>query len=259
MSTHSERKRKPVSKKAGESESPIQRLLSRLEDVQSESQGKSWMARCPAHDDSTPSLHVTVDDHGDVGLYCHGGCDIKDVLKALGLKWPDLFSRKGNGRGKLHPPERHATGEPPEQSAEQSMTSGVEGPPEGCTLLDYADAKGLDLEMLKEWGLFEKVYQGRTVVHMPYRNETGETTAVRRRLSLKKGPQRLTGRARRIPTLYGLWRLEEFRSLRSCSWKGRVTVIRCGSMVCPRWAFPALTRGKRNGPRIWQTSRRSTS
>jgi hypothetical protein len=189
--------------------------------VQSGDQGKSWMARCPAHDDSTPSLHLTVDDHGDVLLYCHGGCNTEDVLKALRLRWPDLFSRNGNAEGKLHSPERGASGEPPEQSRAQSMPSGleafwppsatVEAPPEGCTLVEYADAKGLDLEMLKGWGLFEKVSQRRTVVHMPYRNEAGETTAVRRRLSLKKGPQRFSWRENDVPILYGLWRLEEFR------------------------------------------------
>lgn len=46
------------------------------------------MARCPAHDDGTPSLSVRDTDNGGVLVYCHAGCDqraVIDRLRALGL------------------------------------------------------------------------------------------------------------------------------------------------------------------------------
>lgn len=44
--------------------------------------GAGWMARCPAHDDRTPSLSVT--QMGDVVLvHCFAGCDQVDVIDAL--------------------------------------------------------------------------------------------------------------------------------------------------------------------------------
>jgi putative DNA primase/helicase len=52
--------------------------------------GASWTARCPAHDDSNPSLSLTEAD-GKVLVHCHAGCDqdrVIDALKAKGL-WPE--------------------------------------------------------------------------------------------------------------------------------------------------------------------------
>jgi len=45
--------------------------------------GRSWMARCPAHDDSTPSLSISTGDNGSVLVYCHGLCDQSHVIAAL--------------------------------------------------------------------------------------------------------------------------------------------------------------------------------
>lgn len=50
-------------------------------------------ARCPAHDDRTPSLSVGLTPAGVVVLKCHGGCATEDVMAALDLPmsalWPD--------------------------------------------------------------------------------------------------------------------------------------------------------------------------
>jgi hypothetical protein len=105
LSPQSASKRRSAMKKGEGPETPIERVLSKLDGVQPESGGKSWMARCPAHDDSTPSLHVTMKDDGGVLLYCHGGCETEAVLEALGLEWADLFRGSGNGRGQVYPPE----------------------------------------------------------------------------------------------------------------------------------------------------------
>ena len=50
--------------------------------------GNGWTARCPAHDDGTPSLSIRDADDGKVLVRCHAGCDQHDVisqLRALGL------------------------------------------------------------------------------------------------------------------------------------------------------------------------------
>jgi phage/plasmid primase-like uncharacterized protein len=53
--------------------------------------GRGWTARCPAHDDRTPSLSVSEAYDGKVLVRCHAGCDQDKVisrLRALGL-WPE--------------------------------------------------------------------------------------------------------------------------------------------------------------------------
>jgi len=50
-----------------------------------------WSARCPAHEDDSPSLSISDGDNGRVLLYCHAGCDHKAILAALRLGESDLF------------------------------------------------------------------------------------------------------------------------------------------------------------------------
>ena len=50
--------------------------------------GSGWSARCPAHDDRTPSLSLRETGDGKVLVRCHAGCDQDQViaqLKASGL------------------------------------------------------------------------------------------------------------------------------------------------------------------------------
>jgi len=37
--------------------------------------GGGWTARCPAHDDCTPSLSIRDADGGGMVMRCHAGCD----------------------------------------------------------------------------------------------------------------------------------------------------------------------------------------
>lgn len=55
----------------------------------------TYQALCPAHDDKKQSLTIT--DAGDkILMHCHAGCDVKDILKKLGLKESDLFNNEGS-------------------------------------------------------------------------------------------------------------------------------------------------------------------
>lgn len=67
----------------------VDTLLSRLDRVKPTGKDR-WIARCPAHDDKSPSLAVTVKDE-KVLVHCFGGCSVYDVLSSIGMKVIDLF------------------------------------------------------------------------------------------------------------------------------------------------------------------------
>jgi hypothetical protein len=46
---------------------------------------------CPAHADGVPSLSVAQATDGKVLLHCFAGCEVEDVVRALGLVLSDLF------------------------------------------------------------------------------------------------------------------------------------------------------------------------
>jgi putative DNA primase/helicase len=45
--------------------------------------GTTWMARCPVHEDRSPSLSITMGNDGKVLVRCHAGCDQRDLIAAL--------------------------------------------------------------------------------------------------------------------------------------------------------------------------------
>ena len=74
----------------------VEELLKRLKEV-SEAGAGQWTARCPAHNDLTPSLSVSA--HGDkILLHCHAGCETEKILQTLGLTMRDLFQDEGKDK-----------------------------------------------------------------------------------------------------------------------------------------------------------------
>lgn len=67
-------------------------LLSRLEAVKGRE--GSWVAKCPAHADRSPSLSVKTLPDGRILMHCFGGCGTDAVLGALGLAMTDLFPER---------------------------------------------------------------------------------------------------------------------------------------------------------------------
>jgi hypothetical protein len=65
-------------------------LLDRLERVRPSGPGR-WMARCPAHQDRSPSLAIRLADDGRILVHCFSGCGAADVIAACGLQFGDLF------------------------------------------------------------------------------------------------------------------------------------------------------------------------
>jgi hypothetical protein len=66
-------------------------LLPRLQGVKGGSAVGRYIARCPAHQDRSPSLTIRLEDDGRILLHCFAGCEPDAVLGAIGLEFSDLF------------------------------------------------------------------------------------------------------------------------------------------------------------------------
>src|SRR5215510_54481 len=82
-------------------------LLTRLHRVRSSGHG-SWMASCPGplhrRGDRNPSLHITEASDGAILLRCFGGCEVREIVAAVGLELSDLFPQRTSHR---HTPTSH--------------------------------------------------------------------------------------------------------------------------------------------------------
>jgi len=76
---------------------PIDIFLSRLESVRSA--GSRHTAKCPNHDDRSPSLSIAEADDGTVLIHCHAGCETYDILASVGLRFTDLYPSKMTNQG----------------------------------------------------------------------------------------------------------------------------------------------------------------
>lgn len=54
--------------------------------------GRGVMARCPGHDDRSPSLSIDEGEDGRILLHDFGGCTPQQIMAALGLELRDLFA-----------------------------------------------------------------------------------------------------------------------------------------------------------------------
>ena len=85
---------------------PIDKLLSRVNGVRQTGPGK-WLARCPGHNDRSPSLGIRETDDGRVLLKCWAGCGVDQITSAVGLSLSDLFpARHGRDFDPMAPKPR---------------------------------------------------------------------------------------------------------------------------------------------------------
>lgn len=68
----------------------LDRLIARLHKVRHTGQQR-WVACCPAHDDSHPSLSLRQLPDGRILLHCFADCAVTDVVAAVGMDMTDLF------------------------------------------------------------------------------------------------------------------------------------------------------------------------
>ena len=134
---------------------------------------------------------------------CFAGCEVEDIVQALGLTLADLFNQANGhakeGRDPL-PPESRAT---------------VQHVP-GCTLEQYAEAKNLPISFLQSLGIKDSKWNKIASLRIPYRNKEGVEIAVRFRTGLHKGKDgtddRFCWKSGSKAQLYGLWRLPQDKS-----------------------------------------------
>jgi len=77
-------------------ETAFERVIDALQDQGckvSQRGGERAESTCPAHDDHNASLSIT-GIHGQTLIYCHAGCDYRDVLAAMQLSPADLYDEK---------------------------------------------------------------------------------------------------------------------------------------------------------------------
>ena len=74
---------------------PIEVLIARLDSAKETERGK-WAARCPAHDDKSPSLAIKETGDGTILMRCFAGCSAFEVVSAIGLELSDLFPKQEN-------------------------------------------------------------------------------------------------------------------------------------------------------------------
>jgi DNA primase len=66
-----------------------------------ETSAGQYQGHCPSHDDRRPSLAIKEDGDG-VTLYCHAGCDYKDIMRQLESKPNVSFVSFGSEKSDDH-------------------------------------------------------------------------------------------------------------------------------------------------------------
>jgi hypothetical protein len=149
---------------------PVELVLSRLQNVKKNGAGASGACPVPG---CTYRVSISRGDDGRALVSCVGGHRANDVVAALGLTLRDLFVPNGRekGEGGSHtPPNNTATAQHP-----------------GLTLAQYAEAKKLDPERLRAWGVSDVHYLGRPAIRIAYFDGTNSELSARFRLRLEKG------------------------------------------------------------------------
>ena len=77
--------------------------------------GATWMARCPAHEDRSPSLSISAGKDGKVLVRCHAGCNQRDVIAALAVR--GLWDASGKNAGRFARSRRNRIADEPDPDA----------------------------------------------------------------------------------------------------------------------------------------------
>jgi len=125
----------------------VEEVLVRLDGVRRN--GRGWQARCPAHDDATPSLAVRLGDDGRILLHDFAGCTPEDVCSALGLGMSDLFADAAAApkNGHASPPPRSDVRDLGPATAEQAQALVDDG-----RLRDAATLARIPARHVEAWG-----------------------------------------------------------------------------------------------------------
>ena len=64
-----------------------------------------YIAPCPAHDDKSPSLSITLGKNGGILVHCFGGCSVSDVCASVGVSTADLMPEQGYSQTAFRRPQ----------------------------------------------------------------------------------------------------------------------------------------------------------
>jgi hypothetical protein len=71
----------------------IEDILSRLQKVR-KTGANNWLACCPAHEDTSPSMTIHAADDGRILVKCFAECSFEEIVGAVGLGWEPWFPPK---------------------------------------------------------------------------------------------------------------------------------------------------------------------
>jgi hypothetical protein len=180
-------------------------VVRRLEDqgLRVRSKGAGYLAQCPAHADTNPSLSIDEGDDGSALIHCHAGCAFLCVLDALGLRGVGTARRPSDAELLARTRRDEADADAKRVRALEIVAAG-QAHPDRAAALDFISTMLLwDLRLMLELGVG---WDGSRVV-VPISDDSGLTIGVdrysapctRARLSLGDRPKMLGFRKR------GLW------------------------------------------------------
>ncbi|MBN8957383.1 MAG: toprim domain-containing protein [Rhizobiales bacterium] len=112
--------------------------------------GATWMARCPVHEDRSPSLSISAGENGKVLVRCHAGCDQRDVIAALRER--GLWPKTGRASRLAFNHRRRITEERDADTLKRSAAALAiwqeSHAAEGTPVATYLRSRGLDLPAL---------------------------------------------------------------------------------------------------------------
>jgi putative DNA primase/helicase len=109
--------------------------------------GGGWTARCPAHDDRTPSLLIRDADDSEVLVRCHAGCDQERVIAALrgrGL-WAENGPRSLSRTARRTPIERNPDHDDAKRTKAALAIWQYAKPAQGTLVETYLASRGICL------------------------------------------------------------------------------------------------------------------
>lgn len=134
--------------------------------------GTHGMARCPGHEDRTPSLKILSAEKGDITVHCFAGCDwrdVKDVLRRQGLlpAWRGGCPPSGSRATLSFKPSAKPDPEEPAriEAARRIWNDAV---PAAGTLVDlYLRSRGITMQIPPTIRFASKLKHGPTGVRLP--------------------------------------------------------------------------------------------
>jgi 5S rRNA maturation endonuclease (ribonuclease M5) len=136
----------------------VLKVLSRLPDAKQN--GRSWMAKCPCHDDGKASLSISQGDDGRALVNCFAGCSVDNIVASIGLTKADLFDDSTRRNGHPAPKSAHnasSNGQSPKSQAfatsDEALAELVRRQGPYSRVWPYHDANGVLIGLVVRWDL----------------------------------------------------------------------------------------------------------